>query len=399
MSFPRIALITRRFWPLVGGAEAICSSLATEFRRQGCQVRIVTAQWEPDWPKEMVHREVPVLRLPNPPVRAWGTVRYMMALSRWLRLHRDSLDIVYVSMLKHDAYAALGTLRHAGCPVILRAEGGGETGDCHWQTVGRFGPRIRRRCREAPAIVAPSEGIRDELLAAGYSSERIHFIPNGVSVGPERTEQRRRAARRALAEANCDLLAPYETPLALYTGRLHEGKGLLDLIDAWRLVVQKFPTARLWLVGDGPQREALYRRVIDHELRDRVFLPGSFDQIDDLLDAADLFVLPSYQEGMSISLLEAMGAGLPVIATDIPGNRQLVDSENQGLLTPVANPSQLAHDILRLLEQPRFAHQLGQQARHRVMAEFSIERATARHLELFREVRDAWGKNRHPSSA
>jgi glycosyltransferase involved in cell wall biosynthesis len=387
MNSPRIALITRRFWPLVGGAEAICSNLATELRRQGCQATIVTAQWEPDWPKEMVHREVPVLRLPNPPIRAWGTVRYMLALSRWLRVHRESLDIVYVSMLKHDAYAALGTLRQANCPVILRAEGGGETGDCHWQSVGRFGLRIRRRCREAPAIVAPSEGIRDELLEAGYAADRIHFIPNGVQVGPERTEQRRRAARRALAEANCDLLAPYETPLALYTGRLHEGKGLLDLIDAWRLVVQQHPTARLWLVGDGPQREVLYRRVIDHELRDRVYLPGSFDQIDDLLDAADLFVLPSYQEGMSISLLEAMGAGLPVVATNIPGNRQLVTSEHHGLLTPVANPPELARDILRLLDQPRLAHQLGRHARSRVMEEFSIERATARHLELFREVR------------
>ena len=386
MSPLRIALVTRRFWPLVGGAEAIVSSLATELRRQGCQVTILTAQWDPEWPTEMVHREVPVLRLPNPPLRAWGTVRYMMALSRWLRIHRSQLDVVYVSMLKHDAYAALGTLRHARCPVVLRAEGGGETGDCHWQNVGRFGMRIRRRCFEADAIVAPSMAIQHELHAAGYPEERVHFIANGVVVGPAKSESRRRDARRALAEANCDLLAPYESPVALFTGRLHPAKGLLDLIDAWCLVVRQFPTARLWLVGDGPQRNDLYQRVLDHELRDRIFLPGSFDQIDDLLDAADLFVLPSYQEGMSIALLEAMAAGLPIVATDIPGNRQLIRHNQHGLLTRPSDPPSLAQAILQVLGWPSQARQLAHEARQRVVDEFSIQRTTTRHLELFREA-------------
>jgi glycosyltransferase involved in cell wall biosynthesis len=386
MNAPRIALVTRRFWPLVGGAETLMSNLATELRRQGFQVTILTAQWEPDWPTEFVHREVPVLRLPNPPQRAWGTVRYMMALSRWLRLHRDQLDVVYVSMLKHDAYATIGTLRGTHCAVVLRAEGGGETGDCQWQRTGRFGTRIRRRCLEADAIVAPSEAIQQELHEAGYPHGRVHRIGNGVTVGPPRTEQHRREARRSLAEANCDLFAPYEAPVALFTGRLHEAKGLLDLIDAWRLVVQRHPTARLWLVGDGPQRGELYQRVLDHNLRDRIFLPGSFDQIDDLLNAADLFLLPSYQEGMSISLLEAMAAGLPLVASDIAGNRQLVNHDQEGLLVPPANPRALAGAILELLDRPDRAAQLAARARQRVIEQFSIQHTAALHLALFRQV-------------
>ena len=81
----RLALVTRRFWPLVGGAEMAMANLAAEFRRQGHAVRIVTGRWEKHWPLEMVHREVPVTRLPHPRTRAWGTLRYMYALSSWLQ--------------------------------------------------------------------------------------------------------------------------------------------------------------------------------------------------------------------------------------------------------------------------------------------------------------------------
>src|SRR5262245_3253510 len=150
----RIALITRRFWPLVGGAEVVMGNLAVELQRQGAEVVIVTAQWEPQWPRELVHREVRVLRLPNPRQRGWGTFRYMLSLNRWLRAHRDKLDIIYVSMLKHDAYTAVSAMRGSNCAVVLRAEGSGETGDCYWQRTARFGTRIRRRCREADALVA-----------------------------------------------------------------------------------------------------------------------------------------------------------------------------------------------------------------------------------------------------
>ena len=82
MSSLRLALVTRRFWPLVGGAEMVMANLAEELTRQGHQVQIVTAQWHPNWPKQISHRGIPVIRLPNPSLRGWGTVCYMMALGR-----------------------------------------------------------------------------------------------------------------------------------------------------------------------------------------------------------------------------------------------------------------------------------------------------------------------------
>ena len=117
----RLVLVTRRFWPMVGGAERAVAELAAELANRAVPVTLLTARWQPSWPAEINYRGVPVVRLPNPRLRAWGTFRYMQALGRWLRRHRDEYDLVYVSMLKHDAYAALAAVG-GDAPVVLRAE-------------------------------------------------------------------------------------------------------------------------------------------------------------------------------------------------------------------------------------------------------------------------------------
>jgi glycosyltransferase involved in cell wall biosynthesis len=389
MSPLRLALVTRRFWPLVGGAEVAMANLAVEFQRQGQQPTIVTARWEKHWPTELVHREVPVVRLPQPKLRGWGTLRYMYALGSWLAAQQPKLDGVLVSMLKHDAYAAIGAWRRAKIPVVLRAEGGGAAGDCAWQQTARFGLRIRQRCQQADAIVAPSDAIERELREAGYSADRIVRIDNGVAIPPPRSPGQQEAARSALAEANWDLKCDSGAPLVVYTGRLHPDKGLADLVQAWPAIATRWPQARLWLIGEGPQREELFGLISDLGFRYKICLPGSFDEIDDVLAAADLFVLPSYSEGMSLSLLEAMAAGLPVVASDIPGNRALVTHEREGLLAPPGDAQRLAAAIAQVLSAPARGVALGAAGRSRVSEHFSLEKMARQHLELIHSLRAA----------
>jgi len=214
----RLVLVTRRFWPLVGGAEKAMANLAAEWVGQGAQVTVLTACWNPTWPSQVTLRGARVLRLPQPPQRFWGTLHYMLGLRRWLRRHRKDYDLAYVSMLKHDAYAALGAVGRR-VPVVLRAEGAGTTGDAAWQAQARFGRLIRRRCRRAPAVIAPSPAIRDELLASGYPSDRVVLIPNGVPIPPARTADVRFTARAALTEVLPGLEILPDTPVALLTGR------------------------------------------------------------------------------------------------------------------------------------------------------------------------------------
>lgn len=386
MSTPRLVLVTRRFWPLVGGAEVVMARLAAGLRARGAEVTLLTAHWQNEWPREIEHHGVRVARLPNPAGRVWGTLRYMQSVAGWLRRNRSRFDLVYVSMLKHDAYAAITEGQRGAFPVALRAEGAGLTGDCHWQLQARCGARIKRRCLRADALLAPSRAIERELIAAGYRRDRIHYLPNGVPLLPPRQPADRQAARLALAELDRSLTLATGAPLVLYTGRLHAMKGLDDLIEAWSTVARQFPTARLWLVGDGPERGRLLARISDAGLVGKVTIVGPFDDVEDFLQAADVFALPSLEEGMSLALLEAMAGGLPAIASDIPANRQIITDADDGRLAPPRAPQALATAIIELLEQPALAARLGAAARQRVEHDFSLDTMVDRHLSLFEKL-------------
>lgn len=379
---PRVVLVTRRFWPLIGGAERFMAELAAGLTARGHAVTLLTARLDPAWPSRLQFRGFPVFRLPNPPVRFWGTLRYMQALKAWLRHQANKYDVVYTAMLKHDAWATMRAVSHTH-PVILFAPGSGSTGDCAWQRTALLGGHIRRVCRQADAITAPSPQVFDELAAAGYPRERLHLLPHGIVIRAKRTPGDRSRARDALGRLQPQLRIAESDVAAVYVGRLHHGKGLAELVEAWQGVVHRHPNAYLWLVGEGPLEPELRQAIRSHGLQHRVVLPGAFDDIRDFLLAADFFVFPSHQEGMPLALLEAMESALPIVATDIPGNRLLIRPDREGLLVPVRSPEALSQAVLRLIGNPDLARSLAAAARSRAEAEFGFEKVLDAHLDLF----------------
>lgn len=371
----------------------MASRLASGLHAKGAAATILSARWQPDWPAEIEHHGIRVIRLPQPATRVWGTWRYMQAIGRWLRQHRSTFDLAYVSMLKHDAYAAV-TAGSGSFPVVLRAEGAGLTGDCHWQLEARCGLRIKRRCQAADALVAPSPAIERELIVAGYSRKRIHYLPNGVVLPEPRDAQNRAEARADLAEADPSLAIGNDSPLAVYTGRLHAMKGLEYVVRAWPQVLKQLPNARLWLIGDGPHREALHDLIGHLGLWGFVYLAGSFDDVEDFLRAADLFVLPSLEEGMSLAALEAMAIGLPVIATDIPANEVIMSDGLTGRLAPPRDSHRLAELIIELFKDRQQGDRLATAARTQVADKYSLDRMVESHIELFGRLLETTGDER-----
>lgn len=382
---PRVVLVSRRYWPQVGAAETLVANLAGELRRLGARPLVVTAQVERTWPAEVVHRETPVLRLPHSVSRFWGSFRYLGALSRWLQAKRDEYDVVCVSSLQYDAYSVLGALAGSGVPVVLRAERGGPEGDCQWQRKASFGTRVRRRCVTAQAIIAPTEAIAGELRMAGYPLNRIHTIPSGVPLPPLPEASRREAARASLAAAHPILGRAENGPLVVYVGRLVEGRGLLDLVDAWPAVQKRWPLAKLWLVGQGPYAESVWRRIERRELKSDVILTGLFDDLEDVLLSADLFVYPAVSEGSCLALREAMAAGLPIVATNLPTPCELLSTDS-ALLIPPHNPAALSGAIIQLLADRPLAERLASSARRVAEEKCSLTGMAQRHLELFESL-------------
>lgn len=234
--------------------------------------------------------------------------------------------------------------------------------------------RIVRRCG---GVVVVSEAVRDSLLAElglpRAAGDRIEVVTNGVEIPePPGPEGRRRArARLGVAE---------DTPLVLAAGRLSEQKNFADLVRVGaRLAAAEVPH-RLVIAGEGELGPELARQVAELGLDGTIDLPGVVPGLDRLCAGADLFAMTSRWEGLPLVLLEAMAAGLPVVAYDIPGVREVVVPEETGILVPLGDAEALAAAMAGLLAAPERRRRMGARARARVAAEFSFE-GVVRRLE------------------
>lgn len=343
---------------------------------------ILTRRLVECWPEEIAYQDVPTFRFFVQPGKRSSERRYQKKLAAWLDAHRDSLDLVCVSGLGEDAETAIRTLGKS-CPVVLRAERAGRDGDCLAQIEARRARRIKRTCMKAAAFVGTSPTSHAELLAAGYPRDRVVAIPNGVALRPRRSAETHLAARVTLAEADPNLvLLSDQTEVALFVGRLTDRRRLGLLVLAWERVVASHTHAKLWIVGEGPELPALRRLIDSRNLAWSIQTPGVFDEPDVFYDAANLYLQPSTDDDRSGSILEAMAAELPIVATETSTNRQLLeacDTLVPGLGSDRETLARWSKAIERALDSPRHV------ARTNIVSH-SIHRTAESHEQLFEEL-------------
>jgi len=382
MTSLRLLIVTHRYWPLADKTERGLATLAEALHGQGVLTTILTAAWGPDWPRQVIHREIPVHRVPHTPQGGWHTLRFLRRVSRWVRDHRGQFDVVYVANLRNEAYATIGALFRDHIPVVLRA---GEH-DTAWQQQARFGRRVQVRCQQADAIVVNTARSAQRLIEAGYDRLRIHEIPWGVPVAPQRSSAARIEARQALLAANHDLAAGDVTPIAVCVTRLDNCSALRPLVSTWKIIAARWPGAKLWLIGDGPQRHDVYDVVVDHGLHRDLFMPGTFDELGDVFQAADLCIAVNQTVAESPALLQAMAAGLPIIADATDANQDVLKDNVQGLLVPNGDVPALTAAISQLLETPHLAARMSAVSRLLATERHSLAASASRHVSLFEQL-------------
>ncbi|HXT22856.1 MAG TPA: glycosyltransferase family 4 protein, partial [Thermoanaerobaculia bacterium] len=199
--------------------------------------------------------------------------------------------------------------------------------------------------------------------------------PNGVPPAP---------AQPAYVAARSAQLPP----VVLYSGRLRSRKAVAVLLQAMPRVLAAVPACRLVVVGDGEQSAHVAAAVRARGLATHVELAGSLPRPAAMarLFEADVFCLPSTYEGLPLAILEAMAAGLPVVATAVSGNPEAVEDGTTGLLVPPESAAALADALIALLTDPERRRRMGEAGRARVAERFSIDRVAERHLELLRRL-------------
>lgn len=253
-----------------------------------------------------------------------------------------------------------------------------------YQNWNPLGARIRLKIyfglffRFIDQYTCVSEKVRDSLCAlSGRSPRDFSIIPNSVNTGlffpdPAQRDQQRQ-----------QMNVKPETFLAGMVARFSPQKGHLYLLEAVRLLQARQVDGKIVLVGVGDLENEVRAFVERYGLQDQVLFYGQALTVNHVLQALDCFILPSLWEGMPLALLEAMASGIPVIATDVAGTREVIQHEINGILIPAKNPEAIAAAFVRMKDDPEFRKKLSQQALTFVREKYSVAANMKAYLQLY----------------
>jgi glycosyltransferase involved in cell wall biosynthesis len=319
-------------------------------------------------------------------------IRPLWDLHGFVRLKRFLARTPYTIVHTHTTKPGIvGTLaaRTAGVPAVMHTV---HLFPFHEETgkvvTAAYVAAERLAARWCDRLVTVSDHQRDWALRAGIGSpEKVISIPNGVPSERAQANRSREETRAGLGIG--------EAFMILSTGRLAEQKGLEYLIRA-AVLLRDLPEARIVLAGNGPLEQELTRLVSDLGLEGTVSFTGHRADVGDLLAASDLVVLPSLWEGLSISLLEAMAAGKPVVTTSIGSNREVTNDGETAVLVPPKDPAALAAAIRSLAPDAPRREELGLQGQRRQREHYGLQRMLDAYLAEYDRLRRQ--KEQHAST-
>ena len=346
----------------VGGAEKALCELATRLSRSAYEPEVACLSGHGPLGVELEKKGIPVHFLAAR--GAWS----LRALWRLRRLVRQA-DIVH-SFLYHANMAA--RLAAVGTRAIVVSSA---------RVAERSRPGRRRlEClthRQVDVEVCVSNGVRDFLAAGGFPRHKLVVIPNGVDGA--KFEGRDPAFKARLG------IRP-ETPLVATIGRLHEQKGMGFFVRAAASLLRSRPDCHFLIVGSGPLEGELRAAAKGLRLEGTLTFLGHCDDVPAILRAADAFVLASLWEGMPNVVLEAMAAGVPVVASRVEGTVDLLEHNETGLLVMPRDVPGLVSAVQRVLDEPALARRLGAAAQERVRTHFPLDAMVRRHEALYAEL-------------
>ncbi len=220
---------------------------------------------------------------------------------------------------------------------------------------------------------------REITVCPGLDSRRVSMIRNAVDASPYNVPDQRDSCRAEFG-------LPPESLVIGSTGRVEKQKRYDLFIRGFSSVLSRHPQARLMIVGDGTLRKELEQLAVAEGLSHAVIWPGFRSDIPRLLAAMDIYVQSSANEGLSLSILEAMAAGKPVIITDVGGARELVEDGKTGLLIPPGSASVIAESILALMGNPARMSEIARAGREYVVQEFGLMRMMESYCGLYRTL-------------
>jgi len=283
------------------------------------------------------------------------------------------IDLVHTHNMGPLFYGTLAA-KLAGVPVVINTR--------HSREKKRKGSYVWNM---NDAVITISEDAKKELLKWNrIDTKKTKVIHNGIDTN-------RYACLQDGSEARSMLNINTSTFVVGTVARLSPVKDQFTLIDAFSKVISETNDAKLIFVGDGALREELISYTKKLGIYDKVMFLGFRDDVFNILPTFDVFVLSSLTEGISLTLLEAMAAGRPIVATNVGGNPEVIIDGVTGFLIPPKEPQNMSEAIAKILQNPELAKQMGEAGRRRVEEKFSLERMVKEYRDLYEECLERKG--------
>lgn len=370
------------FYPIFGGAEKQAEKIFTELVKLGLKVHIITAKHDNNTPAFEVYKGINITRLPffyngkNQVFKKISSFIFMLEILLFLVLNRKKYDILQNFFI--DKYTFITVL----CsilfkkPVIIREANTSQSvkGKENFEdsVVQKLLYKIYRK---SSAVVALTEEIKEEFIRIfKFDPDKIHLIPNGV----ESFEKYDKKNIRKKLGIKDNII------LGLIVARLDKQKNHIALFKAWKHILNYFPDAQLLCIGTGPEMGVYQSFINESECQNNIILAGTKDNVSEYYQAADFFILPSFYEGMSNALLEAMSLGIPCIVSNIRANKFLVTNNENGILFDLdIDDKTLADLIISSYNNKELLMKLSDNAKIK-SKEFSISSIANIYLELYK---------------
>ncbi|MEW5947368.1 MAG: glycosyltransferase family 4 protein [bacterium] len=386
----RVLMVIGQFNPIIGGAEKQAEKLARALIALGVDVGVVTFAVK-GAPRREIVGGVHVSRVGVLPAIRGGRLKlwvYLLQLFIFLIRRRRRYDILHAHLALAPALAAALAAKILKKPCIVKIGNTGERFDLlTLKNTFTAGPAMARSlARSASAFIATSAAAAEHLLEFGVPRESVRLIPNGVEILPPRESPTCPAGQTSLPQLKSRLGLPPDRLVVLFAGTLHKKKNTLRLLDACAALKDRRNGFLLVILGDGAMRRELEKKIASTGLREHCWIMGFVTNVEHWLAAADAFVLPSLVEGFPNALLEAMAAGLPCAASDLPGCRELISNGDNGLLFDPLDTADVARKIAELLDDPNLRKRLGDAARAAAREKFSIAAVADSYVSLYNSL-------------
>jgi len=373
----KVLMLTDYFYPHVGGVEKVILELSMKLVNSGNEVRILTLNTTNSKNVENF-QGIQIIRIKAYDVTKITGLQSSISFNFWLQamklINEFQPDIIHLHnrfffttliglfLSKRFSFPTIVTL-HLGSLDFLHGIKG--------YLVKKFEKfMIRLINNNATLITAVSKNVKNNGIKLGINSKKCRVVPNGVDLSFFKMNRSCSKKPRKI----------------IFIGRLLKNKGPQILVKSASLVIKKIPDVQFFLVGDGPLRGNIENYCKKNNLTKNIKFLGKVEDIREIMKECDLYVRPSYLDGMPLGVLEAMAAELPVIATNIGGTVEIIDHGKTGHLIKAENVQELADAIIELLMNPSYMEKIAKNGLKLVQSKYDWENIVTEYKKCYQQV-------------